>query len=67
MGPNAALVLQLAIVAMQHATELNQLLVTAAAQGRDVTDAELDTLRAKAVGSVAALDAAVNVPPSAAA
>lgn len=63
MGANAALVLQLAIVALQHATELNQLLATATAEGRDVSDAELSALRTRAGTAVDALDAAIKVAP----
>lgn len=63
MGPTAALVLQLAITAMQHATELNQLLATATAEGRDVTQDELDNLRLKAASAIDALDAAVKAAP----
>lgn len=57
---NAALVLQLAITALQHATELNQLLATAHAEGRDVTADELAAVRAKAAASVDALQAAID-------
>ena len=55
MGTTAALVIQLAITALQHATELNQLLATATAEGRDVTPAELDACRAKASAAIDAL------------
>ena len=58
MGANAALVLQLAITALQHATELNQLLQTALAEGRDVSAAELDVFRQKAQNAVDTLAAA---------
>lgn len=60
MGTTAALVLQLAITAMQHATELNQLLATANAEGRDVTPAELAAVRSKAVASLDKLEAATS-------
>lgn len=63
MGATAALVLQLAITAMQHATELNQLLATAAAEGRDVTPGELAALRAKAASAVDGLQAAIDALP----
>lgn len=59
MGTTAALVLQLAIAALEHATELNQLLATANAAGRDVTADELGALRTKASMSVDALMAAI--------
>ena len=55
-----ALVIQLAIAALQHATELQQLLAKANAEGRDVTPEELDALRAKAVSAVDALEASVK-------
>ena len=58
MGPNAALVLELAITALQHVTELNQLLVTAQGQGRDVTDDEFSLARTKATNALDALAAA---------
>jgi hypothetical protein len=41
------LVLQLLIAAVSHAQELGQLINTARAQKRDVSDAELDGLQAK--------------------
>ena len=67
MGTTAALVLQLAITALQHATELNQLLATANAEGRDVTPEELAAVRAKAALAVdnlqAAIDAKVGAAP----
>lgn len=63
MGSTAALVLQLAITAMQHATELNQLLATVAAEGRDVTPDELAAVKAKASASVDALEAAIARTP----
>lgn len=63
MGTTAALVLQLAITAMQHATELNQLLAAAAAEGRDVTPDELAAVKAKAAASVDALEAAIAKAP----
>ena len=59
----AAIVLQLAITAMQHATELNQLLVTANAEGRDVTLDELNAVKAKASAAIDALEAAIKVAP----
>lgn len=55
-----ALVIQLAIAALQHATELQQLLATANAEGRDVTPEELAALRAKATSAVDALEAAIK-------
>lgn len=58
-----ALVLQLAITALQHATELNQLLATAAAEGRDVTPDELAAVRARAASAVDALEAAIAKAP----
>ena len=58
MGATAALALQLAIAALQHATELSQLISTATAEGRDVTEAELDAVRGKAVAAIDALAAA---------
>lgn len=60
MGSTAALVLQLAIAAMQHATELNQLLVKAATEGRDVTPEELAALRASATSAIDALEASIK-------
>ncbi len=59
---NAALVLQLLITALQHATEISQLLSTAQAEGRDVSDAELDALQAKASTALDVLEAARRVP-----
>jgi len=58
MGANAAIILELAITALQHVTELNQLLVTAQGQGRDVTDDELLLARTKATNALDALAAA---------
>lgn len=58
MGTTAALALQLAIAALQHATELSQLIATATAEGRDITPAELAGVRAKAVSAVDVLEAA---------
>ncbi len=58
VSQNVALVLQLAIVAMQHAQELNQLLLNAQAEGRDVTDAEVAAVRSRATSSVDALEKA---------
>jgi hypothetical protein len=55
---NTALVLELAIAALTHATELNQLLVTAQSQGRDVTDEELAGLRAKTIAAIDRLEVA---------
>ena len=63
MGTTAALVLQLAITAMQHATELNQLLATAAAEGRDVTDLELAAAQDKATKAIAGLQVVVDKMP----
>lgn len=63
MGPNAALALQLAITALQHATELNALLQTALAQGRDVSDDEIALFRLRAQAAVDAL-AATTPPPA---
>ena len=62
MGPNAALVLELMITALQHVTELNQLLNTAQAQGRDVSDDELTLARSKATSALDALAAAQRLP-----
>ena len=59
MNTTTALALQLAITALQHATELNQLIQTANAEGRDVTPAELAGARARATASVDALEAAI--------
>ena len=59
MGTTAALVIQLAIAAMQHAAELTQLLSTAKAEGRDVTPGELAALRSKATAAIDALEAAI--------
>jgi len=50
---NTAIVLELLLVAISRASELSSLLQTASAQGRDVTDAEVATLRA---GAEAAID-----------
>lgn len=58
MGPLAALALQAAITAMQHATEISQLIATATAEGRDITQPELDGLRGRAVAAIDALEAA---------
>lgn len=55
---NVSLVLQLAILAMQHAVELNQLLLNAQAEGRDVTIDEVTAVRSRAQTSVDALAAA---------
>lgn len=52
-----ALVLELAIAAMTHATELAQLYATAKAEGRDITPEELAGVRAKAVAAIDALEA----------
>lgn len=41
------LVIDLMIAALTHATELGALIQTARAQGRDVSEAELDGVRAK--------------------
>lgn len=60
MGTTAALVLQLAITALQHATELNQLLVQASAEGRDVTPDELAAFKAKAVAALDHLEATAS-------
>jgi hypothetical protein len=54
------LVIGLTIAALQHATELQQLLSTATAEGRDVTPAELAALRSKATKAVDALEAAIK-------
>ena len=59
MGPTAALVIQLAITALQRATELSQLLAQANAEGRDITPEELAAVKASAAQSVADLDAAI--------
>lgn len=59
MGTNAELILSLSIAALQHATELNQLLQTAQAQGRDVSADELAAMRAKASSALDALEAAI--------
>lgn len=59
MGETAALALELAITAMTHAAELTQLVQAANAQGRDVSPAELDALRAKATAAVDGLEAAI--------
>jgi len=63
MGPNAALVLELMITALQHVTELNQLLGTAQAQGRDVSDDELTLARSKATSALDTLAAAQRTLP----
>jgi len=60
MGPTATLVIQLAISAMQHATELSQLLAKASAEGRDVTPDELAAIRAKATAAIDALEASIK-------
>jgi len=62
MGPNAALVLELMITALQHVTELNQLLNVAQAQGRDVSDDELVLAQSKATSALDALAAAQRPP-----
>lgn len=59
MGPTAALVIQLAITALQRATELSQLLAKANAEGRDITPEELAAVKASAASAVADLDAAI--------
>lgn len=64
MGPTAALVIQLAIAALQHATEMNQLLQTAANEGRDVTPAELDALLVKANTALDTLQAEIDKLPA---
>ena len=66
MGTTAALVLQLAITALQHATELNQLLATASSEGRDVTQDELAALQGKASAALDALQAQIDALPKAA-
>lgn len=53
-----ALVLDLAIAAMQHATELSQLFQKATVEGRDVTPEELAAVRSKAIDAIDALEAA---------
>ncbi len=60
---NIALLLQLAITALTHATEIQALIATAVAEGRDVTDAEIAAVRGKATAAVDALDAASKVTP----
>lgn len=60
MGATTALVLQLAIAATQHAAELQQLLATAQAEGRDVTQAELDAQLAKAGAALDTLQAEID-------
>lgn len=44
---NSKLVIDLILLALSHASELGQLLQTAHTEGRDVSEAELDGLRAK--------------------
>lgn len=51
----AELAIQLLITSITHANELGALVNNARAQGRDVTDAELDAARAKYADSRAAL------------
>jgi len=55
-----ALVIELIMAALQHATELSNLLKTAGAEGRDVTDEEVANLRAKAAASIDALEAQIR-------
>ena len=62
---NTALVLQLAIVATQHAAELQQLLATALAENRDLTDAEVAAARDKSQASIDALIAQNNAAKAA--
>jgi len=60
---NTALLLQLVITALTHATEIQQLIAVAQAEGRDVSDAEVASVRARAVAAVDALDAASKPLP----
>lgn len=60
---NVALLLQLAITALTHATEIQALIAQAVAEGRDVTDAEVAAIKAKATAAVDALDAASKAAP----
>ena len=59
---NAAIIVQLLITAIEHAAELSAVLGKANAEGRDVTDAEVAAVRAKAKAAVDALAAAVAPP-----
>jgi hypothetical protein len=60
---NAALIIELLTTALAHASELSNLLQTAAKEGRDVTDAEVAALRTKATASVDALAKQAAVAP----
>lgn len=51
---------QLLITALSHANELGQLIQTARSEGRDVSEAELDGLRAKYSVARAALLADID-------
>lgn len=55
---NIQIVVGLILTALKGVSDLTAVLETAAAEGRDVTGAELATLRAKAQASVDALSAA---------
>lgn len=57
MGTGTVLAIQLVTAALQHASELNQLVLTAQAQGRDITPEELAAVRAKAVSAIDKLEA----------
>jgi len=58
MGAGVAAALQLVTIALQHAADIQALVAQAQAEGRDLTPAELDTVRGRAVASIAALEAA---------
>lgn len=58
MGAGVAAALQLVTIALQHAADIQALIATAQAEGRDLTDAEVDSVRSRATASIAALEAA---------
>jgi hypothetical protein len=57
MGTNAALILQLLLIASEQAQKWAQLVVTANAEGRDVTDEELNQASSDYEKAKADLDA----------
>lgn len=63
MGTGTALALQLLITTLEHASELNALILAANAQGRDVTPDEINGLRDKAQASIDRLQASIDAAP----
>lgn len=60
---NISLLLEMAIVALTHATEIQSAIAKAVAEGRDLTDEERDSFRAKAITAINRYDAAANAQP----